>query len=115
MSTIMSVARFTIQPGKAAEFKALASECVRIVRERDPGTSIYDWFISQDETVCVAIDRYDSSDAVLAHIRNVGPTMRRLREFADVSVELLGSPEAALIEALQFKSSAVLRLHDGLG
>lgn len=115
MATIMSVARFTIHAGKAEEFKALASECVRIVRERDPGTSVYEWFINQDETVCVAIDRYDSSDAVLAHIRNVGPTMRKLRQCADVSVELLGSPSAALMEALQFKASAVLRLHDGLG
>ena len=114
MTTIMSVARFRIHPGKVREFKALAAECVRIVREREPETSLYEWFINSDETECIAIDRYASSDAVFAHIRNVGPTMRKLRQLADVSVELLGSPSDALIEALQFKSSAVFTLLDGL-
>ena len=28
MTTIMSVARFRIHPGKAAEFKTLSAECV---------------------------------------------------------------------------------------
>ena len=107
MSEIMSVARFRIHPGKAEEFKSLAAECVRIVRERDPATSVYEWFMSQDETECIAIDRYASSEAVFAHIANVGPTMRSLRRLADVSVELLGDPSAALVQALQFKSTEV--------
>jgi quinol monooxygenase YgiN len=114
MTTIMSVARFRIHPGKATEFKALSAECVRIVREHEPETSLYDWFMNPDETECIAVDRYASSDAVLAHIRNVGPTMRKLRHLADISVELLGSPSDALIEALQFKSSAVFKRLDGL-
>ena len=114
MTAIMSVARFSIHPGKAQEFKTLAAECVRIVRERDPGTSLYEWFINGDETECVAIDRYASSEAVFAHIGNVGATMRRLRKVADVSVELLGSPSPALLEALQFKSGEVLARLDGV-
>jgi len=114
MSEIMSVARFRIQPGKAEEFKSLAAECIRIVRERDPATSLYEWFMNHDETECIAIDRYASSEAVFAHIANVGPTMRSLRKLADVSVELLGSPSAALVQALQFKSTEVYTRLAGL-
>jgi quinol monooxygenase YgiN len=110
----MSVARFRIHPGRTEEFAALASECIRLVRQHDPGTSLYEWFINEDRTECIAIDSYASSEAVLAHIRNVGPTMRRLRQLADVSVELLGSPSPALIEALSFKSDGIYRLLDGL-
>ena len=115
MSRIMSVARFRIHPGKAKEFNALAAECVRLVRQSDPGTSLYEWFINEDQSECIAIDSYASSDAVLAHIRNVGTTMRNLRQLADVSVHLLGSPSSQLLEALQFKSDGVYRLLDGLG
>jgi quinol monooxygenase YgiN len=114
MAEIMSVARFSIHPGKTEEFKSLAAECVRIVRERDPATSLYEWFMNQDGTECIAVDRYASSEAVLAHIGNVGPTMRKLRSLAEISVELLGDPSAALVAALQFKSSEIFPRLDGL-
>jgi quinol monooxygenase YgiN len=115
MSRIMSVARFRIHPGRTEEFNVLAAECVRLVRQNDPATTLYEWFINDAQTECVAIDSYASSDAVLAHIRNVGPTMRKLRQLADVSVDLLGSPSAELLEALQFRSDGIYRLLDGLG
>ena len=115
MSRIMSVARFRIHPGKFEEFNALAGECVRLVRQNDPGTFLYEWFVNKDRTECIAIDSYASSDAVLAHIRNVGPTMRKLRQLADTSVDLLGDPSPELLEALQFRSDGIYRLLDGLG
>ena len=115
MSRIMSVARFRIHPGKTSEFTALATECVRLVKQHDPGTALYEWFINDDRTECIAIDSYESSEAVLAHVRNVGPTMRKLRQLADVSVDLLGSPSPKLLETLQFKSDGIYALLDGLG
>ena len=114
MSRIMSVARFRVHPGKLGEFKALAAECAALVRERDPGTSLYEWFCNEERSECIAIDSYSSSDAVIAHIRNVGPTMRRLRQLADVSVDLLGSPSAELMQTLQFKADGVFSFMEGL-
>ena len=114
MSAIMSVARFRIHPGKADEFRQLAKECVRIVREKDPGTTVYEWYLNADATECIAIDGYASPDAVFAHMRNVGSTMRKVLQIADVSVNLLGDPPASLLEALQFKSEAVYGRLDGL-
>ena len=44
-----------------------------------------------------------------------GPTMRKLRQLADTSVDLLGDPSPELLEALQFTSDGIYRLLDGLG
>ena len=114
MSGIMSVARFRIHAGKADEFRELAQECVRIVREKDPGTTVYEWYINRDGTECIAIDGYASPEAVFAHMRNVGATMRKVLKIADASVNLLGDAPQSLIEALQFKSEAVYGRLDGL-
>lgn len=111
----MSVARFRVHPGREAEFAALAAECVRLVREKDPGTTLYEWFLSPDRTECIAIDSYESSEAVIAHARNVGPTMRRIRSIADVEVELLGEPSPQLLETLQFTAKPAYPFLDGLG
>ncbi len=93
----------------------MAAECVHLVRQHDPGTTLYEWFINDGRTECIAIDSYETSEDVLAHIRNVGPTMRKLRQLADVRVELLGSPSPVLLEALSFRSDGIYRLLDGLG
>ena len=71
-------AKFKIHPGKTEEFKRLSRRCVEIVREREPGTLFYEWFMNADETECVAIDGYVDLDAVMDHVRNIGPTMREL-------------------------------------
>jgi quinol monooxygenase YgiN len=114
MGKILSVARFRIHPGKLDEFRRHAAECLRIVREKDPGTTLYEWFLNADQTECIAIDCYASSEDVIAHARNVGPTMRRLRETADMTVELLGDPSEHLLQTLQFRSDAVLTRLQGL-
>ena len=41
--------------------------------------------------------------------------MRKLRQLADTSVDLLGDPSPELLEALQFTSDGIYRLLDGLG
>ena len=41
--------------------------------------------------------------------------MRKLRQLADTSVDLLGDPSPELLEALQFRSDGIYRLLDGLG
>lgn len=84
-------AKFKIHPGKTEEFKRLSRRCVEIVREREPGTLFYEWFMNADETECVAIDGYVDLDAVMDHVRNIGPTMRELMNISDRYLEILGA------------------------
>jgi quinol monooxygenase YgiN len=114
MGKIMSVARFRIHPGKLDEFKRLSAQSVELVRAKDPATTIYDWFMNDTQTECVAIDCYDSSEAVLAHTRNVGAVMRQIMQISDISVEILGSPSEELLRTLQAPGIKVLPLLHGL-
>jgi quinol monooxygenase YgiN len=75
MDAIQVTARLTIHDGKLEEFKELAAQCMRSVRERDPGTLQYDWFFNDTHTECVVRETYKDSGAVLEHIANLGATL----------------------------------------
>jgi quinol monooxygenase YgiN len=87
---IYSYAKFSIHPGRSEEFKRLARECSRIVNEDEPGTLFYEWFMSADESECVALDCYADIDAMLEHIKHIGPLMRSLMGISDRYLEIYG-------------------------
>ena len=101
MDTIQASATFpTIAPDNVSEFKQLASEALDAARG-EPGTLQYDWFFSDDGARCVARETYANSDAVLAHLGNVGPLLGRLVELGGgLELEVFGDPSATLREAI---------------
>ena len=54
-------ARMKIREGKLDEFKRLAAVCISQVKENDPGTLQYDWFLNSDRTECEIREAYESS------------------------------------------------------
>jgi quinol monooxygenase YgiN len=90
-SKIYTYAKFSIHPGKSAEFKELARQCSDIVNEQEPGTLFYEWFLNADETECVAMDCYADIGAMLEHIKHIGPLMRRLMTISDRYLEIYGA------------------------
>jgi len=99
MNKIQVTARAAIHEGKLDEFKALAAECMRMVRERDSGTLQYEWFLNEDQTECVVQEAYRDSEAVLEHIANLGTTMGALLATSDCTFEVYGAPSPKLLEA----------------
>ena len=99
MKTIQLTARAAIHEGKLEEFKALAAECMRLVRERDSGTLQYEWFLNQAQTECVVLETYRDSEAVLEHIANLGATLEAILALGDWTFEIFGSPSAELAAA----------------
>jgi len=90
-------ASFKIPEGKLEEFKQQATECIKISKEKDTGSLRYDWFISSNQTECEVREEYKSSEAVLEHMMNLGPTltklstefpMERLAVYGDLSQQL---------------------------
>jgi quinol monooxygenase YgiN len=61
------------------EFKQLAAQLLKRTKG-ETGALQYDWFLSADETKCVVRETYENSDAVLAHIANVGELLGKLAE-----------------------------------
>jgi quinol monooxygenase YgiN len=99
MNTIHLTARAAIHEGKLEEFKALAAECIRKVREKEPGTLQYEWFLNEAQTECVVLESYRNSAAVLEHIANLGPTLQAILSLGDWAFELFGSPSPELVNA----------------
>ena len=99
MDLIQVTARLTVHEGKLEQFKELAAQCMRLVRERDSGTVQYDWFFNDTHTECVVRETYKDSKAVLEHVANLGATLGAILEVSDMALEVYGSPSAELVEA----------------
>ena len=64
-------ARMKIREGKLEGFKRQAAVCISHVKEKDPGTLQYDWFLNSDNTEWEIRETYESSEALLAHRNNL--------------------------------------------
>ncbi|MEZ0364856.1 putative quinol monooxygenase [Mycobacterium sp. pUA109] len=82
------------------EFKALAQDAVVSVRG-EAGALQYDWFLSDDQTKCVVLEKYESSEAVLAHLANAGALIGRLAKLGGgLDIEVFGDVSPELRQAL---------------
>ncbi len=61
-----------IKDGKSDDFKALMNEMVGATRANEPGTLIYEWFISEDGKSCHIYERYVDSAATMTHLGSFG-------------------------------------------
>ncbi len=100
MSEIQGIARQKIHPGKLDEFKRLASECIRVVREKDTGTLQYDFYFNADETECIVVERYRDSAALQEHLQNLGDLMGKVMAICTTTGEVLGEPSPELAKGL---------------
>lgn len=89
-----------IRPGKLEEFKRQARMIIAEANTKDPGTLQYDWFLSSDNTECEVRETYESSDAFLSHVGNIGMLRDTLFEkyATDHSIVIYGDPPAGLLQ-----------------
>ena len=99
MKNLQLTARFVIHDGKLEKFKELAKACMQSTKEKDTGTLQYDWYFNKEGTECVVRETYVDSDAILAHIGNLGPLLGDLLAISDFYPELYGAPSEALTNA----------------
>ena len=96
MGELLGIARFRFHPGKVEEYKRLSAQAMDIVRAKEPGTLEYSIYLNEDETEAVAIERFASSEALLAHGANMRELSPAVLATATVEGELLGEPNAEL-------------------
>lgn len=101
MTKIQTTDYLEIHHGQFEAFKAIAIKCIGIVKEKDRGTLQYDWFYSDDNSTCVVREQYESSEAVLEHMGNLGPTLGELLAISDLKLEVYGNPSDDVISALE--------------
>ena len=95
------VLELAIKDGQLDAFKALAQEMTEATQADEPGTSHYEWFISEDGKAVHIYERYADSAALMVHLGNFGakfaerfmacvdPT--RLMVYGDPSAEARGA------------------------
>ena len=93
-----------IEVSDAARFKELVEESVKISRD-EPGTLIYDWYLSEDGTEARLYEAYESLDALRAHssgrvFTEVGPKLIEFCRFTKIEAfgdfgEMHGQPSFA--------------------
>ena len=114
MEQIKATALFRIKEDKLEEFKQLIPVFISTVKEQDPGTLTYDWYLNEDSMECVVLETYADSEAVLAHAGNVGEHLQKVREVADISIELYGDPSEELRKAIEGLAPKIYPFFSGL-
>jgi quinol monooxygenase YgiN len=114
MDQIQINARFpNITSGNLAEFKTVAAQANEITKG-EAATLQYDWFFNDDETVCVVRETYENSDAVLAHMGDLGEVLGNLVGLGGgLQLEVFGNPSAQLLEAGAALGPAVFSYFQG--
>jgi len=58
-------------PGQMDNFKQVAAKVIAAVAQ-EPGTMMYEWSLRPDQKTFDAVELYQNSDAVIAHVKHVG-------------------------------------------
>ena len=114
MNNLQITARLKIHDGRLQEFKDLAKQALHAVKEKETGALQYDFFFNADETECVVRERYADSNAVLAHLANVGPILGKALEMSEFSLEVFGDPSDQLRAATAALNPKVYSFYQGL-
>lgn len=99
MKRLHIVARVKIAEGKLAELTKLAEQAVAMVREKEPGTLQYEWFLGADQANAVVLETFESSEALLIHFQNMATLIGQRELPGKMEMELLGDPSPELLHA----------------
>jgi len=114
MSKLQANALFKIHPGKQNEFKELSVKCITVVKEKDKDTLQYDWYFNADHTECVVKETYTDSNAVFAHMANLGELFGKMLQISDMSLEVYGDPSEDVKKAIADMNGKLFSFHQGL-
>ena len=93
-TTVRFIVSFTIKDGQFEAFDAVAREMTALT-QMEPGTLVYDWYLSPDRAQCRLYESYVDASAVLAHMtgRVVQELVPKLLGFSAISgFEVYGDP-----------------------
>jgi quinol monooxygenase YgiN len=105
---------FAVHPGKLAEFKVHARECLDIVIASDPGTARYDWFYDDEHLVSLALDTYNDPQSMFAHMKNCHEAHAKLLQVSTMTTEFLGELPPEAMAAISKYNPYVARFVAGL-
>ena len=114
MSHVHITAHAAIHDGMTDAFKDTASKIVATVREAEPDTLQYLWYLSDDGRSGTMCEVYRDSAAIMAHLGSVGPMLGSLLDTCDLTLEVCGDVSEEVSEALGGLDPAYFRYLDGV-
>jgi len=100
MKKIQLSAKFSVHSGKESDFKALIPQCIARVKANETGAELYEWYLNSEGTICHVLETYTDSNAVLAHIANVGDLLGKIFEISDFQGDMYGDLSEELQAAI---------------
>jgi quinol monooxygenase YgiN len=92
MSKVSYLVEFTIESGKVDEFREMGKGFIGSVQANEAGTLGYQWYLAEDGSRALIQETFESSEALLTHLGNVGPQLPTLLAIAPLTrLEVLGS------------------------
>jgi quinol monooxygenase YgiN len=113
MSELRLSVRCDIHEGHLDDFEKAAAACLDIVRTKDSGTLQYTWYMNEDRTRCISLERYVDSDAFLEHLANLGDTFSELLDTCVLKVDLFGHPSDELLAATEAVPKRIYTFYQG--
>lgn len=110
-TSIYVIVLCTIHSGRIDDFKAAIGRIFDKVRGNEPGTQALACYLNEDETVAVVREVYDDSDAVLAHLANIGAALGELMATCTMSITVLGDVSPALRAAAAALQPSIFTEH----
>ena len=103
-----ATAQLKIRDGELESFKQQVAEIMSLTRASDMRPLRYDWFLSDDGTVCEVHEAYANADALLAQQHRVGEAkMKLFRDYvAGHEMKFFGELSPALTGALESMGTA---------
>ena len=65
------IAEFTIEEGKIEEFKKLIQDMSKMIKDNEPYTINYQFYLNKYKTKCIVHETYANSEAVPTHMNGV--------------------------------------------
>lgn len=103
MSNVVQwVLELNIKDGELENFNALVNDMVEATKANEPGTTIYEWFVSDDGKQCHICERYVDSAAVMTHLASFGEKFaeRFLAILEPTRLVVYGNPSSEARKAL---------------
>jgi quinol monooxygenase YgiN len=109
-------AEFNIKEGKIEEYKRLIKEMSFMVKENEPETLNYQFYLNQDNSKCIVHETYLNSEAAFIHAngRASQTILPRIFDVANiVKFDVYGSPNEELQNLLKNFNAQTYQLFTG--
>ena len=93
-----------VTDGQLETFKELVAEMIPFIKTEEPGTLIYNWYISEANHKGTLLERYKNNQAAIKHVNNFvsGKYVDRLMSICTFeSITILGDASEELKETLK--------------